>query len=70
MDNRSKRFYLSDEEMSFLCSLRSKNINDYKKPKDKERYHVRITESEKSTILGLRRSKKPVLVVRLPENKR
>jgi hypothetical protein len=47
MDNRSKRFYLSDEEMSFLCSLRSKNINDYKKPKDKERYHVRITESEK-----------------------
>jgi hypothetical protein len=47
MDNRNKRFYLSDEEMSFLCSLRSKNINDYKKPKDKERYHVRITESEK-----------------------
>lgn len=63
MDNRNKKFYLSDEEMSFLCSLRNKNINDYKKPKDKERYHVRITESEKSTILNLRKSKKPEKVM-------
>lgn len=57
MDKRNERFYLSDEEMSFLCTLRNKNINDYKRPRDKERYRIRITESEKSAILNLRKFK-------------